>query len=133
MIVYFSSISRCVLEVICCKKKSQAPIQASLISRTECFLRFPIFLLHLDLDYNFLKVVNQMIIKHVHTHTHFVFIMIVKLNLLGKKKKKNRFNQFVGFFFFCPRSNLLFLGSSLPHAAPPPPHTRTPPNKLLLN
>lgn len=88
MIVYFSSISRCVLEVICCKKKSQAPIQASLISRTECFLRFPIFLLHLDLDYNFLKVVNQMIIKHVHTHTHFVFVMIVKLNLLGKKKKK---------------------------------------------
>ena len=49
-----------------------------------------IFLLHLDLDYNFLKVVNQMIIKHVHTHTHFVFVMIVKLHLLGKKKRKKQ-------------------------------------------
>lgn len=119
MIVYFSSISRCVLEVICCKKKSQAPIQASLISRTECFLRFPIFLLHLDLDYNFLKVVNQMIIKHVHTHTHFVFVMIVKLNLLGKKKKKNRFNQFVKFFFFSVLVPIYFF---LGPASPTRPH-----------
>lgn len=126
MIVYFSSISRCVLEVICSKKKSQAPIQASLISRTECFLRFPIFLLHLDLDYNFLKVVNQMIIKHVHTHTHFVFVMIVKLNLLGKKKKKNRFNQFVGFFFFLSSFQFTFSWVQPPPRGPTTtPHTNT--------